>query len=326
MNSSISNLRKKLIASIISVGIAFAALASATYAWYVVNNRVQGTTTSISATTNGFILQIATAEDGAQHGDSHLSLAASEEGGKISPSSTNDTKTWYVSGGWNSAGKVTSYYEPTFSTGDGTKPGQYGPDNDLHYAYIKSEYVLYTITESGYADIYLDASEGTPVKVTTQGTATTDTIPKSMRVGITVQDMDKDGKDIGKETLKVVYAPYEEKTGTYGNDADSIGGWSCIGAGDDGELKPVQVTYPYIYDTTYIDQYNRGWTATKNGEAYVVAPNTDKIAAKVGYNGVKVRVYIWMEGTDADCVNNAAAEDPATYDVTVHFAGVAAGE
>ncbi len=27
------------------------------------------------------------------------------------------------------------------------------------------------------------------------------------------------------------------------------------------------------------------------------------------YDGVKMRIHIWMEGTDADCVNNAAAED-----------------
>ena len=35
-----------------------------------------------------------------------------------------------------------------------------------------------------------------------------------------------------------------------------------------------------------------------------------------------MRVYIWMEGTDADCVNNAAAEDPATYNVNVKLAGI----
>lgn len=324
MNSLVGNLRKKLIVSIISVGIAFAALASATYAWYVVNNRVQGTTTSISATTNGFILQIATAEDGAQHGDSHLSLAASTEGGKISPSSTNDAEIWYVCKTWNSSGKVDSYTKPEFV--DGGKPGQYGLEVDPHFAYIKSEYVLYTITESGYADVYLDASEGKPVEITTHGTATTETIPRSMRVGITVQDMDENGTDIGDEVLKVVYAPYEETADSRGNDADSIGGWSCIGTGDDGKLKPVPVTYSYIYGTTYKDQKGNGWTATKNGEAYVVDPNTEKIAAKVGYNGIKVRVYIWMEGTDSDCVNNEAAEDTATYDVAVHFAGVAAGE
>lgn len=35
--------------------------------WYVTNNRVEATTTNISATANGFILQIATADQGPQH-------------------------------------------------------------------------------------------------------------------------------------------------------------------------------------------------------------------------------------------------------------------
>lgn len=50
---------------------------------------------------------------------------------------------------------------------------------------------------------------------------------------------------------------------------------------------------------------------------------SEAIATNVGYNGIMLRVYIWMEGTDADCVNNAAAEDEATYSVTVKLAGVA---
>lgn len=324
MNRSSVKLKRQLIASIVSVCVAFVALASATYAWFVMNNKVKGTTTTISATTNGFILQIATAEQGTQHGDNNQSLSASTEGGKISPSSTNDIKNWYVCAGWNSEGKVTSYTKPEFKA-DG-KPGQYGLDSDPHFAYIKSEYILYTVNKSGLADVYLDASEGRPVELTVNGTATTDTIQKSMRVGITTQEIDADGKEIGDETLKVVYAPYEEADTSHGNDAASVGGWSCIGTGTDGELTPVKVTYPYIYETTYTDQKGKGWTATRNGEAYVVADNTEKIAAKVGYDGVKVRVYIWMEGTDSDCVNNEAAEDPATYDVAVHFAGVAAGE
>ena len=322
--TSINTLRRKLIAAAVSVCLAFVALASSTYAWYVVNNRVEGTTSTISATTNGFILQIATAEQGAQHGGNEMSLAASTQGGRISPSSTDDIKTWYVCQGWNDSGKVTSYMKPDFATGENVRPGQYGQKDDPHYAYIKSEYVLYTITESGLADVYLDASEGTPVVVKQNGTATTDTIPKSMRVGITTQALDANGKDSGEETLKVVYAPYEE-TGK-GNDADAIDGWACIGKGADGALRPVPVTYPYIYADHDTDQNQKLWTATKEGDAYTVEEGTEKIAAKVGYNGIKVRVYIWMEGTDADCINNAAEEDTATYDVTVHFAGVAAGE
>lgn len=321
---NVKKMKMQLMATAASVLISGIALTSATYAWYVSNHTVEATTTKISATTNGFILQIATAEQGPQHGGEQTSLAASTTGGVISPSSTNDLINWYVCEGWNGEGKVTSYRKPTF-VADG-KPGQYGTDDDPHYAYLKSEYILYTINETGYADVYLDASEGSPITLSANGTPTTDTIPKSMRIGITIQNIKKnaDNKyiDDGEEELKVVYAPYEE-TGK-GNDAEARDGWTCIGNGTDGKLKPVAVTYPYIYATTYTDQNNQNWVATKVGKNYEVLSGTQKIASSVGYDGVKMRVYIWMEGTDADCVNNAAAEDPATYNVNVKLAGISA--
>ena len=145
-------------------------------------------------------------------------------------------------------------------------------------------------------------------------------------MGITIQNIKKnaDGtySDDGNEELKVVYAPYEE-TGK-GNDAEGIDGWTYIGTADDGKLKPLTVTYPYIYATHYTDQKNRNWVATKNGNDYDATSDTQKIASSVGYDGVKMRVYIWMEGTDADCINNEAAEDPATYNVNVKLAGISA--
>ena len=214
---NVKKMKMQLMATAASVLISGIALTSATYAWYVANNTVEATTTKISATTNGFILQIATAEQGPQHGGEQTSLAASTTGGVISPSSTNDLINWYVCEGWNGEGKVTSYRKPTF-VADG-KSGQYGTD---------------------------------------------------------------------------------------------------------GKLKPVAVTYPYIYATTYADQNNQNWVATKVGKNYEVSSGTQKIASSVGYGGVKMRVYIWMEGTDADCVNNAAAEDPATYNVNVKLAGISA--
>ncbi len=61
-------------------------------------------------------------------------------------------------------------------------------------------------------------------------------------------------------------------------------------------------------------------------EYYTVPDDSIPIKEKVGYDGVAVHVYIWMEGTDADCVNGKSVEDdPSTYDVTVKLAGVASG-
>lgn len=316
----LKKLKRELIGAAVSLMVSAVALSSATYAWYVTNNTVQANTTTISATTNGFILQIANAEQGAQHGGNQMSLAASTVGGRITPSSTNDLKEWYICRGWDSAGKVTSYTKPNFSTGEGTKPGQYEANGETHFAYIQSEYIVYTITESGFADVYLDASEGTPIAVAVDNgkTASSSTIPDSMRIAITTQPLDTDGKTpTGDETLRVVYAP-KAVTGS-GNDSQAIDGkWTYINVD-----KPAEVTYPHIHETTYADQNGKNWAATKSGEDYTVVEGSEAIATDVGYNGIMLRVYIWMEGTDADCVNNAAAEDEATYSVTLKLAGVA---
>lgn len=309
---NIKKMKMQLLAAAASIMITAFALTSATYAWYVTNNTVEATTTSISATTNGFILQIATAAEGAQHGGEQKSLVAATKGHKISPSSTNDFKNWYVCQGWNGEGKVTSYTKPTI---DDTLTGHYKVGDTDQYAYICSEYILYTITQSGLADVYLDNSDGDAITVGVTGDATSDTVPNSLRVGLATVDAN------GNETLRVVYAPAEVKGS--GNDAQAISDkWTCI----DG-TKPVEVTYPYIYTNHYTDQNGGVWAATKSGDDKdYTAPtaNGQKVASNVGYDGTKLRIYIWMEGTDADCVNNAATDDPAQYSVTVKLAGVAA--
>ena len=316
----LKKLKKELIGAAVSVMISAISLSSATYAWYVSNHTVQANTTTISATTNGFILQIAKAEDGAQHGGEQMSLAASNVGGKITPSSTNDLKDWYICQGWGNDGKVTTYTKPTFASDEGAKPGQYEAGGETHYEYIRSEYILYTITETGLADVYLDGTNGEAITVSVDNgkTPTSTTVPDSMRIALTTQPLDTDGKTpTGAETLRVVYAP-KAVTGS-GNDSQTIDGkWTYINVD-----KPAEVTYPHIHETTYADQNGKNWAATKSGEDYTVVEGSEAIASNVGYNGIMLRVYIWMEGTDADCVNNAAAEDEATYSVTVKLAGVA---
>lgn len=324
----VKKLKKELIAAVVSVMIAAVALSSSTYAWYISNNTVQGTTSQIVATTNGFILQIALLSDGgAQHGGNNQSLQASTSGGKITPSSTNDLKNWYICEGWDTYGKVVSYMVPPNFTGG--KNGEYNLGDGPHYAYIRSEYVLYTMTATGLADVYLDATQGTPITVEvdngiTPGSAT---IPNSLRIGITTQPLASDGvTPIESEVLRVVYAPAQE-TGI-GNDTEGKVGMTAIDY-DGGILKPVTVKYPYIYNGHYLDVNNQNWVVSMDSEKQFVFPegyseaNSQAIAKGVGYNGVLLRVYIWLEGTDADCVNNAVAEDEATYSVTVKLAGIA---
>ena len=184
------------------------------------------------------------------------------------------------------------------------------------------------MTETGLADVYLDSNEGKPITVAIDNgkTASSTTIPDSMRIALTTQPLAADGKTpIGTETLRVVYAPTEE-TGK-GNDAAAENGMTCIATVDQA-AKLTPVPYSYIYDTHYSDQNGKNWSVIKEDEDYVFPTgytenNSEALAKNVGYNGILLRTYIWMEGTDADCVNNSATEDEATYSVTLRLAGIA---
>lgn len=321
---AVKQLKRQLIASILSVSVAFVALASSTYAWYVSNNNVNATSSTIAAKTDNFVLQIATLQDGAQHGDSQASLVASSTGHKISPSSTNDLENWYASLTWGQDGLVHSYMQV-----DVDETGKYTRDingtysvNPARYAFIKSEYVIYTVTQTGTCDVYLAADGDTPaVQVTASGSSTSDVIPKSLRVGITIQDLDGT-TPTGDEELVLVYAPYDE-TGK-GNDKTGIDGWTYVA--DTVNLAPV--TYPHVYGTNYIwtdsSSVQHNYAAQKNGSVYEApTSNAATVASDVDYDGKILRVYIWIEGTDEQCVNNSSEEDTSVYNVTVSLAGVA---
>ena len=324
----IQKLKKELIAAIVSLMIAAICLVSATYAWYVANNTVKVKTSSVSARTNGFILQIATLEEGAQHGGEQKSLEAMTTGATLSPASTDNLKDWYICQSWDEQGLVTGYSVPAFETGEGAIPGNYKVAGKDYYAFIKSDYIVYTITSTGTADVYLeDDGVEPPIIVTANNGSGSATVTDSLRVAITTQDIDSDGNPVGEETLRVVYATKDE-TGK-GNDKTGLDGWtSIINSGNGGTL--AASSYTHIYGTPhtagdpYNDQYGKNWVATRSGENYSVEDGTMPIATNVGYDGIIVHVYIWIEGTDADCINGKSIEgDSTTYDVTVKLAGVA---
>ena len=328
--SQIKTLKKELIAAVVSCMIAIVSLSFATYAWYVANNTVKVKTSSISAKTNGFILQIATLAEGAQHGGEQKSLEAMTTGATLSPASTDNLKDWYVCQSWNNQGFVTDYSTPTFESGAKAIPGNYKVAGKDYYAFIKSDYIVYTITSTGTADVYLeDDGIEPPIVITTKNGKGSTTVTDSLRVAITTQAIDTDGKPTGEETLRVVYANKDE-TGK-GNDLSAVNGWTGIKKnGNKGILSESTCSdifgRPHTAGTPYNDQNGNNWVAKRGGENYSVEDGSIPIASNVGYDGIVVHVYIWMEGTDADCVNGKSVEDdPSTYDVTVKFAGVASG-
>lgn len=320
-------LKIELCSAVVAVFAAAAALTTATYAWYVANNQVTATSSTISAKTNGFVLQIADAKDGTVHGTGGTLTHTVTPGGILSPASSDDMKDWFVMGGLNEQGKITDYNTPPF-VDQVNKPGEYEVMGKTYYAYIRSDYVVYTVSETGFANVYLEVGENNepPVVITPNGAdKVLDTFKDSLRVAITTQDYDPVNRTgTGAETLKVVYAMADE-TGI-GNDADGKTGWTSIRRDGETSIKLDTVTYPYVYKDWYTDQNGNNWAATKQGDDYTVPAGSLPIAERVDYDGTLIHIYIWLEGTDADCVNGKSIEDdPATYDVTVKLAGVAVG-
>lgn len=300
--SKVQKLKIQVLTCIIAVIASAIALTSSTYAWFISNTSVKANGTAISATTNGFILQIANAKDGIQSGGDDASLTAFSNGEVISPSSTNDLKEWWICQGFDADAKVTSYLNP-----HPNENGKYTLGSEK-YAFVMSEYILYTLEGTGEADVYLNATDGPPIEVSSDSTSTI--VKDSMRVAIAVVNGDS-------EELKIVYAP--TPVSGSGNDSNAIADkWTYI----DGN-RPQEVSYKHIEGTNYIDQNGENWAVKMNANEFYLPDGvvSNKIA-RVNSNGTKVRVYIWLEGTDADCVNNEATQDNAQYNVTVKFAGV----
>ena len=303
----VKQMKRQLGIAAVSVVMAAIALGSATYAWFVTNSRVEATTSTISAQANGMVLQIASGKN-VVHDGGDKATVASQEGHEISPSSTDQvTANWFVPSGWEGT-NVSLYKLANIDT-----TGKYVDGANTYYAFVAAEYTLYTVNQTGLADVYLDGSS--PIEITNAGKGSKewfDKIKGSLRVGIVIND-----------ELKVVYAPVEPSASVGGNDKKPTIGWSCVAAAGDTTQAP---SYRHIFGNSLIDQKDGNWGAGKENKGYV-KPTGDaqKIADKVGYNGTNMKVVIWMEGTDSDCVNVSGQDDGTvnpTFNVTLNLVGI----
>lgn len=313
MHDSVKRLKVQLVGAALTVVVSAVALSATTYAWFVTNSRVHATTSTISAQANGMVLQIVEG-DTPDHG-SDTSTVASATGHEISPSSTNDAKNWYVPQGWQGVNVSTYQKVDTFISGEA--PGKYTIQGNDYYAFTVANYTLYTVANTGVADVYLDASNGSPITITQHGGTQKwfDKIKGSLRIGIVING-----------ELRVVYAPAAPSITDTGNDVIAVAGWSCVDS--ESLSKVVAPTYLHLSGTDLLDQNGNNWGATKTGEAYVKpSGNAQKVASSVDYNGTNMKVVVWMEGTDSDCQNMSGldvGEGSPTFDVTVSLVGIVA--
>ena len=307
-------LKKETVAAILSLLIAFIALCASAYAWFISNTKVTADTSSITAIANGMTLQIVKGTIPDHGKDSETIAFDSISGHEISPSSTDDVKTWYIPAAWTDGAMVSQYQ----AVAPDHETGEYVLNGRKYYAYCVGTYTLYTIRDTGVADIYLDGStsEGA-ISVTSGGVPLNDKIAKSLRIGLATVDSS------GVEKLQVVYAP-STPTGS-GNDVhskqNSLSGWIAV----EDNSKTKNATYCHIAENNYIDQNAGNWGATKDGNDYRrPLDNPKAIASGIDYNGIILKVYIWLEGTDADCVNTSAEgiDEDMTFDVTLRMIGI----
>lgn len=306
-------LKRQLITAVLMVAVSAVALSTSTYAWFISNRTVKGTTSTISAVSDDTVLQIV---EGLvpDHGSGSTLVAV--EGHPITPASTDDINTWYVPRKWvDNLTKVQTYKQPTFTVQDeyGVYDGKYTDSGKDYYAYNVKTFTLYTIRDTGVADVYLDAdAEGGAIVVTrlVNGVQVpvTDKVAACLRVGIVIDDK-----------LKFVYAPVEP-TG-HGNDVYSINnnltGWTVV----NNESSTKAASYEHISGNDISD-----WAINRAAGSKYYDPTTagkNKIAENVGYKGKKFQIYVWMEGTDEACNGANISGDESEYSVSIHLAGVA---
>lgn len=252
--------------------------------------------------------------------DGDSATVAATKGHAITPASSENMIDWYVPESWTAnLAKVGTYQKVTLETDEnGKKDGTYLLGGKAYYAYVLSEFTLFAVKNTGHADVYFDgAAANGAIEVTRSDTEgnVTDKVAASMRVGIVINDRTHG------DQLIAVFAP-TEPTGAGNdvnyNDTDTTTGWRVVSGTEAVSNTTKKADYTHISGTD-----DQKWTLRKENGTYVV-PTADqiKVASDVDWNGVIMKVYIWMEGTDSDCIASVVDGDEAEYDVTVHLVGL----
>ncbi len=290
-----------------------------THAWFATNREAQSDNSTVVSETASASLFISA---GTQAADKlyHLGLVSNwPNTAKLFPISTrslSDTPTWWYvdtfGTGLDASGtaydaKATHYTSVTTSNGltetdvttssAGIATYDNTLDGDDKVAYAFSTYKLYTNT--GSMDIYLDPTEPIVVSYSAIDASGKD-LMSALRVGIAV-----DG------TMKFIYAPITE-TGT-GNSQGQSSANTFYGVNSATEATTLATVLTSLND----------WKATATGNAaapYSAATNSLGTATTTG---IQVKVFVWLEGTDAQAILGVSDNDIQGIQVHIKYVGIA---
>lgn len=292
MNKSVNNddakkLRSRFKISLLAMLIAFIAVVSATYAWYIYNTSRHTTDVRMAAGA-GANLQISNSYSG-EYG----SAAVLESfNGQLEPVSTNK-----VTAGFQ---KATSFIV-----------GQGGPADLLAAGFDDSEArdyyhtSMYLRTNGNDTDIYLadigfeDSDENVPIS-------------SAIRVGLVVHEP---GQNMPVSS-EYIFAISDKKNpeASY-NTVTGKEGYVLDGVKKDGTTVPFS---PYTSDAYCIYDKNTGVVTLKKTSEKLCTITGDG-HGKPG-TPVQIEVYIWLEGCDEDCTVNLCGE--TLKKLAVSFAGI----
>ncbi len=304
--------RKKLRFQIVLMAICFFTLCTSTYAyvtqaWYSNNREVTNADNSITSdvATNSLFISPGTTVDGLYS----IGLVKTwPNTAKLFPISTRDCSTWWYvdtfAPALNDAGtayvaKATHYTSASATVTDGVATYNNTLDGDGKVAYVVSEYMLYTSKDP--LDVYLDPT--TPITVSYEDPDGSKNLKGALRIGVVVGG-----------TMKFIYAP-DAESGT-GNSTGQSTANTFYGVTDATTVGTLATSNAVITSLT-------GFQATATGSD--IEPYAKGSATALGQAtaaGVQVRVYVWLEGTDAQAMLGVSDNDLQGINVTVKYVGV----
>ena len=281
-------LRRRLTGAGVALLVAFFAVVSATYAWYIYNTGRHTTKVRMAAGA-GANLQISNSYDGTY---GSAAILDSFEG--LTPVSTNR-----ISGGFQ---KVTKFIDGTDSQPD-LVAGLFGRSREADQDYYHTS--LFLRTNGSATDIYLsnigfeDSNERSPIS-------------SAIRVGLVVH---KAGRDQGI-TGEYIFAISDKKNPKKQyNTATGREGYVLDSTKKDGTTVPFR---PYNSDAYCIYDVDTGMVTLKP-ESLRLCTVEGTADGKAG-TAVEVEIYVWLEGCDEDCTANLC--NTTLKNLAVSFAGL----
>lgn len=292
MNKSVNNddakkLRSRFKISLLAMLIAFIAVVSATYAWYIYNTSRHTTDVRMAAGA-GANLQISNSYSG-EYGSAAVLESFK---GQLEPVSTNK-----VTAGFQ---KATSFIV-----------GQGGPADLLAAGFDDSEArdyyhtSMYLRTNGNDTDIYLadigfeDSDEKVPIS-------------SAIRVGLVVHEP---GQNMPVSSEYIFAISDKKNPEANYNTVTGKEGYVLDGVKKDGTTVPFS---PYTSDAYCIYDKNTGVVTLKKTSEKLCTITGDG-HGKPG-TPVQIEVYIWLEGCDEDCTVNLCGE--TLKKLAVSFAGI----